>query len=73
MMGGFTWDRSRGREEEGSSWLAEADSGCRVGAAMRGSTSRSRRCTEAEDLRKKNEENKLSRRVNIFLSPTLSY
>lgn len=51
--GGFTWDRSRGKEEAGSCWPAEADSGCRVGVAVRGSTSRSRRCTEAEDLRRK--------------------
>lgn len=48
--GGFTCGHSRGKEEEGSSWPAEAGSGCKAGVAEREGTSRSRRCMEVEDL-----------------------
>lgn len=48
--GGFTCGRSQGKEEEGSSWPAEAESGCKAAGAAREGTSRSRRCMEVEDL-----------------------
>lgn len=47
---GFTCECSRGKEEGGSSWPAEAESGCKAGGAAREGTSRSRRCMEVEDL-----------------------
>lgn len=46
---------SRGKEEGGSSWLAEAESACKAGGAWQEGTSRSHSCTEAEDLEYKRE------------------
>lgn len=46
----FTCECSQGKEEVGSSWPAEADSGCKVGDAAKEGTSRNRRCMEVEDL-----------------------
>lgn len=46
----FTCGCSQGTEEEGSSYPAGAGLGCKAGDAERESTSRSRRCTEVEDL-----------------------
>lgn len=50
MLQGFTCGCSQGTEEGGSGWPVEAELGCKAGGAARGGTSRSRRCTAAEDL-----------------------
>lgn len=50
VLRGFTCGCSQGKEEAGSSWPAEAESGCKAGGAAREGTSRSRRCMEVEDL-----------------------
>lgn len=50
MQQGFTCGYSQGKAEGGSNWLAEAELGCRAGGAAQEGTSRSRNCTEVEDL-----------------------
>lgn len=72
---GFTCERSPGKEEGGSSWPAGAESGCKAAGASPEGTSRSRRCTEVEDLssRTRHKRRSVKFRWEVEVIPLLHY